>query len=173
MEFEALVHQHKNAVYRQMLRVCGNREDAEDVLVDALLRAWQNLDRLQDSGAFRAWLTQIARRVCWNVRRREALLPMLQLSALPGAGTDVAAAGAPMEAKIEAQRMKDILTRALNEMPSTYREVYQLRDLDGLSGEEVSSRLGISVASMKSRLHRARTLLRVRLESEFRGEHRD
>ena len=62
--FEALTQQHKDAVYRQMIRVCGNREDAEDVQVEALLKAYRHLDELRDSAAFRGWLAQIARRVC-------------------------------------------------------------------------------------------------------------
>ena len=48
-DFEKLANQHKDAVYRQMLRVCGNREDAEDVLIEALLKAYRNLDRLRDA----------------------------------------------------------------------------------------------------------------------------
>ena len=55
MNFETLVNQHKDAVYRQMVRVCGNREDAEDVLIEALLKAYRHLDQLRNSVAFRAW----------------------------------------------------------------------------------------------------------------------
>jgi len=55
-DFEALTRPHKDAVYRQMLRVCDNREDAEDVLVEALLKAYRHLDQLRDSAAFRSWL---------------------------------------------------------------------------------------------------------------------
>ena len=165
MDFEALANEHKDAVYRQMLRVCDDREDAEDVLIDALLRAWRNLDRLQEVGAFRSWLAQIARRVCWNMKSREALLPVLQLSALAYEGTNIAGEEPEMEARIESARMKELLTRALNDLPDSYRHVYQMRDLDELSGEEVARRLGISLASMKSRLHRARALLRERLDA--------
>jgi len=64
MNFEALANEHKDAVYRQMIRACGSREDAEDVLVEALLKAYRNLDQLRDSVALRSWLAQIARRVC-------------------------------------------------------------------------------------------------------------
>ena len=70
MDFEALANQHKDAVYRQLMRACGNREDAEDVLIEALLKAYRNLDQLHESGAFRAWLAQIGRRVCWQLKQR-------------------------------------------------------------------------------------------------------
>jgi RNA polymerase sigma-70 factor (ECF subfamily) len=55
-DFEKLANQHKDAVYRQMVRVCGNREDAENVLIEALLKAYRNLDLLRDAVAFRSWL---------------------------------------------------------------------------------------------------------------------
>ena len=54
MDFEHLARRHKDAVYRQLMRACGNREDAEDVLIEALLKAYRNLDQLQDARAFRA-----------------------------------------------------------------------------------------------------------------------
>src|SRR5579862_4830837 len=88
-DFEALTRQHKDSVYRQMLRVCGNREDAEDVLVEALLKAYRHLHQLRDSAAFRAWLSQIAKRVCWQLKEREALQPLLQLSALEDEGREI------------------------------------------------------------------------------------
>src|SRR5271169_6478052 len=89
-DFEALTRQHKDSVYRQMIRVCGNREDAEDVLVEALLKAYRHLDQLRDCAAFRAWLAQIAKRVCWQLKERDALLPLLQLSTLEAEGREIA-----------------------------------------------------------------------------------
>lgn len=170
MEFEALANRHKDAVYRHLLQVCRNREDAEDVLIDALLRAWQSLDQLEDSKAFRSWVTQIARRVCWNLRGREALIPLLQLSALPDAGAGFASSDLAPDARLESKRMKELLTRALDGLPQQYREVYRMREIEEMPGDEVARRLGISIAAMKSRLHRARAVLRERLESELEGE---
>jgi hypothetical protein len=88
MDFERLVNEHKDAVYRQMIRACGNRKDAEDVLIEALLKAYRNLDQLRAHQAFRAWLAQIGRRVCWQLKKREALLPLLQLSELESEGQE-------------------------------------------------------------------------------------
>jgi RNA polymerase sigma-70 factor (ECF subfamily) len=89
MDFEALANEHKDAVYRQLIRACGNREDAEDVLIEALLKAYRNLGQLRDSSAFRSWLAQIGRRVCWHLKQREALLPIMQLSAMEAEGTEL------------------------------------------------------------------------------------
>jgi RNA polymerase sigma-70 factor (ECF subfamily) len=148
-----------------MVRVCGNREDAEDVLIEALLKAYRNLEKLRDSGAFRAWLAQIARRVCWQLKGREALLPLMQLSEMEEEGRTIVSKEPPPEAQAAAKEMKQILADAMSELPGEYRDVYELRDVQERSGEEVARKLGISQASMKSRLHRARELLRKKLDA--------
>ncbi len=165
MNFDALATQHKDAVYRQMIRVCGNREDAEDVLIEALLKAYRHLDQLRDSAAFRAWLAQIAKRVCWHLKEREALLPLLQLSSLEDEGQEIASGQPLAEAEIARKEMKQILQEGVDALPPLYRAVYELRDIEELSGDEVATRLAISRAAMKSRLHRARELMRAHLDA--------
>lgn len=165
MDFESLARQHKDAVYRQMMRVCGNREDAEDVLVEALLSAYRHLDQLRDSAAFRAWLAQIARRVCWQLRERESLLPLLQLSALEEEAYEIPSGEPPVDVQAAAREMKAIFAGALAELPPEYREAYELRDVTGLSSEDAAQKLGISQGALKSRLHRARGMVRDRLDA--------
>lgn len=167
MDFEYLANQHKDSVYRQLMRACGNREDAEDVLIEALLKAYRNLDQLQDSGAFRAWLAQIGRRVCWQLKQREALLPILQLSTLEDDGLELAASGESAETHVAREQMKSLLQQAINSLPEREREVYELRDINELGGEETAARLNISLVAMKSRLHRARTNLRRYLDEKL------
>jgi len=164
-DFERLANEHKDAIYRQMLRACGNREDAEDVLVEALLKAYCSMDQLRDSQAFRAWLAQIARRVCWQVKAAEALLPLRQLSELEGGSEEPrAATAAPDDAAANAE-LRRMLADAMATLPVELREVYQLRDIEEVSGEEAAARLDLSVAAMKSRLHRARAALRAYMEA--------
>lgn len=148
-----------------MLRVCGNREDAEDVLIEALLKAYCSMDQLRDSLAFRAWLAQIARRVCWHMKEAEALLPLRQLSELEG-GSEEPRAGtaAPDDAAANAE-LRRMLTDAMAALPVELREVYQLRDIEEVSGEETAASLDLSLAAMKSRLHRARAALRSQMET--------
>jgi len=169
VDFESLANEHKDAIYRQMLRVCGNREDAEDVLIEALLNAYRSLDQLRDSASFKAWLAQIARRVCWQLKRQESLLPILQLSELESAGHELRDTAAAPEEIVSAAQMKQLLQDAVAQLAPEFRAVYQLRDLDELPGEEVAAMLGISLAAMKSRLHRARTMLRERIEFAMLG----
>jgi len=164
VDFEKLANEHKDAVYRQMLRVCGNREDAEDVLVEALLKAYRHLDQLRDQEAFRSWLAAIGKRVCWQLKEREALLPVLQLSSLEDEGRELAGKDSGPEADAALTQMKQLLADAMSRLQTEYRSVYEMRDLQDLPGEEVAENLGISLSAMKSRLHRARVLLRQHID---------
>ena len=165
VNFETLAKQHKDAVYRQMIRVCGNREDAEDVLIEALLKAYRHLDQLRESAAFRAWLAQIAKRVCWQLKERESLLPLMQLSTLEEEGRELAGSEPLPDVQLARQQMKQLISDAVDALPALYRPVYQLCEVEDLRGDEVAERLGISRAAMKSRLHRARDLVRIHLDA--------
>lgn len=169
-DFEALAVQHKDAVYRQLIRTCGNPDDAEDVLVEALMRAYQNLDQLREHEAFRAWLAQIGRRVCWHLKKREALLPLLRLSSLEPSGFQPVDPAPLPDAVVGRQRLSDLLQRAVEQLAPEYRQVYEMRDLQEQSGREVAEALGISLAAQKSRLHRARAQVRAFLDRELGTE---
>jgi RNA polymerase sigma-70 factor (ECF subfamily) len=171
MDFEALANKHKDAVYRQMLRACGNREDAEDVLIEALFRAYRYLDDLDQPESFRASLASIGRRVCWRLKRREALMPLIQLSEMEDEGIQIPSSAPGSDAQWDAIQMKERLETALRMLPDDYRRIYEMRDLQDQSGEQVAAALGISVPAMKSRLHRARALLRERLDEVLRGNY--
>jgi RNA polymerase sigma-70 factor, ECF subfamily len=170
VDFDALARQHKDAVYRQMIRVCGNREDAEDVLIEALLKAYRHLDQLRESEAFRAWLAQIAKRVCWQLKERESLSPLLQLSMLEDEGREVPGTEPPPEVQLAQREMKQLLNQAVDALPALYRPVYKLCDVEDLRGDEVARRLHISRAALKSRLHRARDLVRAYLDAALTGQ---
>jgi RNA polymerase sigma-70 factor, ECF subfamily len=173
VNFEELANEHKDVVYRQMIRVCGNREDAEDVLVEALLKAYRNLEQLRESAAFRGWLAQIARRVCWQLKQRDSLQPLLQLSAVEDEGREIAAPEDSPEVLVARQQMKEWLMKAIDSLAPEFREVYVLRDVEEVTGDEVAKRLGISLAAMKSRLHRARRDVRKYLDAALVGQHSD
>jgi RNA polymerase sigma-70 factor, ECF subfamily len=169
MDFEALANEHKDAVYRQMIRVCGNREDAEDVLVEALMTAYGHLGQLRDLVAFRSWLAQIAKRVCWHLKKRESLLPLLQLSVVEDEGREIPSQEPSIEKQVALKEMKDLLWEAVRKLPPVYRAIYEMRDLQEMPGEEVALKLGISLAAMKSRLHRGREMVREYLDAALLG----
>jgi len=160
MQFDRLVRQHKDAVYRQMVRMCGNHEDAEDVLAESLLKAYRALDQLGDEATFQAWLAIIARRTCGRLKRREALMPVLKLADIAEQGREPRdRAASPEHQALEAET-KACLLGVIAQLSPAYRAVYERRDVLGLSASETAQELCISVAAVKSRLHRARALVR-------------
>jgi RNA polymerase sigma-70 factor (ECF subfamily) len=169
MHFDRLVARHKDAVYRQMVRMCGNQDDAEDVLAESLLKAWRAMGTLDDEANFQAWLAIIARRTCGRLRQRDALTPVLHLADLAEIGIEPVSPGkSPDQAAIEAHT-KQCLLRVLDSLAPMYRDVYELRDIQGLTAEETSEKLGVTVAAVKSRLHRARAMVRERTDQSLLG----
>ncbi|WP_395095223.1 RNA polymerase sigma factor [Armatimonas sp.] len=165
MEFDQLMARHKDAVYRQMVRMCGNPDDAEDVLVESLLSAYRALHQLHDEAAFQSWLAIIARRTCGRLKRREALAPVLHLAELSERGLELESGIPSPETQVIEAETKACLLRVMQALPPVYREVYELRDLEDLPASVVAERLGITVAAVKSRLHRARALVRNGIDS--------
>lgn len=163
-EFEQ-IEGMKDGIYRQLLRMCGNHDDAEDVLVESMLKAYQNLESLREQEAMRAWLGQIARRACGRLKTKERAHPVLTMSGIEFDPAEVADGGlSPEEALLE-QETKACVIGALEALPEHYRAAYELVELEGLELEEAADRLGLTVANLKSRLHRARLGIRESLDS--------
>lgn len=168
MEFERLANRHKDAVYRQMVRMCGNHDDAEDVLVEALVKAYKASEGLKTEEAFQAWLAQIARRTCGRLRTRKGARPLLALADLAESQEPRATSESPVDRAMEAET-KQCVQQALSTLSEEYREVYRLRDVEGWRAEQVADHLSISVAAVKSRLHRARAQVRAKLDESICG----
>lgn len=167
MDFEREVARHKDEVYRQMLRVCGNAEDAEDALAVAIIKAYRAADGLKDPGAFRPWLTTIGRRAC--IRLRQDASNTVSLDALEAAGVAIPDKGqvSPEEA-LELDRTRACALQAFEALPDQYRQVYQTCEIEGLTTGQAAKKLGLTEAATKSRLHRARQKVREALDSAFR-----
>ena len=154
--------EHKDAVYRQIARVCGNYDDAQDVLVETLLAAYRAIDQVRDPESMRAWLATIGRRICRRMKQKEALAPIIELSHDPSFSPN-------FDEELEEERMRDCVHQAMETLPKSYREAYELRELRGLSTEDAARRLGIEPRNLKSRLHRARSKIRDSLDSGICG----
>ncbi len=166
MDFEREVARHKDAVYRQMLRVCGNVEDAEDVLVEATIKAFRAADTLDDPSAFRAWLTTIGKRVCFRLKQKNRTTSALSLEELQAAGVPMPPdESMTVDERLEMEQTHECVMRAFESLPASYRDVYRMREIEGRSAEETAKALKLSVANVKSRLHRARTRVREALDS--------
>jgi RNA polymerase sigma-70 factor (ECF subfamily) len=152
-DFNGLASEHWRDLYRYAYRLSGDRQTAEDLVQESLLRAWKSLHRLQDPGAIRGWLKTIVRRE--NARRFERMQPKIVDAPVEDLG--VAAPGYDTSPEAFALR------QALRELPAEYREPLLLQVLHGYSQQEIADRLGISAAGAGTRLFRARQKLRAAL----------
>ena len=167
----------EETVYSFAMKVCGHREDAEDTMQETLVKAYQQMDRFEDSRAMVVWLYKVAKNFCLMSRRQSKFAPRQKLSlddlmpAHDGANRGVAVADPgelPDEAAIRSE-LRRRLERAVLQLPKSYRLIVILRDMEGLTNEEVAEVMGLPLATVKMRLHRARLFLRRELE---RGEER-
>lgn len=169
---ERLLMRAQEVAFRFSLLVCGHAEDAEDVMQEALLKTYRYVDRIKRPEAFRTWLFRTVRNACLMKRRRRvdepAQLVSLDAPVPDGADhetmMDVADAAKAPEALAINAWLGRRLRRALNTLPPGYRVIVLLREMEGLSTREVSKVTGMSEANVKTRLHRARVLLREHLE---------
>ncbi|HZR09525.1 MAG TPA: sigma-70 family RNA polymerase sigma factor [Myxococcales bacterium] len=160
---DELLARHERQVFRFGLRMCGNEDDAKDVLQETLLAAFRNIDGFRGDAQLSTWLYQIARSFCMRARRRTAGEPEQTEPLDAPAAARVPSAEAQPDAKAHAREMGQLLQAAILALPVAYREALVLRDVEGLSAEEAAKVVGIEVGALKSRLHRARMELRERL----------
>jgi RNA polymerase sigma-70 factor (ECF subfamily) len=168
---EHLLVRAQEVAYRVSLLVCGHTQDAEDVMQEALLKTYQYVNRIEEPEAFRTWLYRTVRNACLMKRRRRVDEPARHLSIEQGGATgaeeshpvDVEDTSRPADQQLIDAWIGDRLRRALHRLPPAYRAIVVLREIEGLSTKEVASIMRISEANVKTRLHRARTLLRKEL----------
>lgn len=166
--FYALVSRYERSLYRSALAITRNPADAEEVVQETFLRAYEHLAQFRGEAKFQTWLTQIALNTARMKLRKahgglwesldepreteEGLLPR-----------DVAEWRENPEQRFGREELEKLLHHALSGLPPGYREVVALRDIQMLSTQETAELLGMSVANVKTRLLRARLQLRERL----------
>lgn len=158
---EDLLRRAQEIAFRFSFLACGHTEDAEDVMQDALLRTYKHVRRIRQPEAFRTWLYRTVRNACLMKRRRHAGEPAQHASEVEALGV-AARMPLPDEAAMNkwlGRRLRD----ALMTLSPGLRIVVFLRELEGLATREVADVLRISEANVKTRLHRARALLRKQL----------
>jgi len=173
--FDAFVDRYGKRLLAFGLRMCGQREDAEDVFQDTLLKAYQGLSDLRDPGALRTWLYRVASNQCLMKRRKAGAQREISIEEFePGhlasqLSAEVADWSELPEAAAARGQLQQALERAILELPADYRLVVLLRDVEGLSTRETASALDIGEAAVKMRLHRARLALRASLAEFYQG----
>ena len=169
---ERLLMRAQETAYRFSLLVCGHPQDAEDVMQDALLKTYRYVSRIKEPEAFRTWLYTTVQNACRMKRRRRVGEPSHLTSIEEGATSGDGEAG-PLEVEGHERPADQLvidswvglrLRQALKALPSSYRMIVVLREMEGLSTREVAHVAGISEANVKTRLHRARVMLREALE---------
>jgi RNA polymerase sigma-70 factor (ECF subfamily) len=175
--FTTLVNRYDSKIFRLTQHITGNREDAEDALQEAFLKAFSHLKQFQGDSRFYTWLVRIAVNESLMKLRKRKTANTVSLDepveteddSLP---REVAAWDPNPEERYQQRELREILDRTVQSLPPIFRTVLVLRDLDHLSTEETAEVLNLSVPAVKSRLLRARLQLREKLSKYFkRGDH--
>lgn len=153
--FAAVVERHRGAVFRLASVLTGNAAAAEDVFQETFLAALRGAAGYRGDAPVASWLFAIARHAAHRLARRADQVPA-EPRTLEALGAAAGWGQPDVEAIAAAAEQHAALVAALAALPLEEREVLALRDVEGLSGEDTARTLGISVAAMKSRLHRAR-----------------
>ncbi len=176
--FEKLVRQYDRQIFRIAQHITQNREDAEDVVQDAFLKAYEKLNQFQGNSKFYTWLVRIAvnESLMRLRKRRTGRMVSIDEDVETEEGSmprDLADWGPDPEEQYGQSEMADILRKTIQGLPPGFRVVFVLRDVEGLSTEETAETLGLSIPAVKSRLLRARLQLRERLSRYFRNRNKD
>src|SRR5262245_52863797 len=172
--FEQLLKKYDRNVFRIALHITQNREDAEDVVQEAFLKAYQKLDQFQGNSKFYTWVVRIAvNEALMKLRKRKGDRTVsMDQEVETEDGTvprDFADWMPNPEQQYRQSELNDILTKTIQGLPASFRTVFVLRDVEGMSTEETAEMLGLSVPAVKSRLLRARLQLRERLAKYFKS----
>ena len=178
--FEDEMRRHNQRLFRLAFALVGDESEAEDVLQDSYVRAYERLSTFAGRSGIGIWLARIVRnQAIDHLRLRQARQAAIALEAeLPpkfegGDGYLERAAAPPAQSDLELERSREevraVLQQAIAMLPVRFRAVFMLREVEGLSVEDTAAYLGIPVATVKSRDHRARTLLRAELGPALDG----
>jgi RNA polymerase sigma-70 factor (ECF subfamily) len=171
--FAELVKRYEAKIFRLAQHITQNREDAEDVLQETFLRAYEHLDQFQGNSKFYTWIVRIAVNQALMKLRRRRTDKSVSLDETIDTGEDtvtreIAAWDEDPEQRFSREELGEILDSAIQTLAPAYRSVFLLRDVDDLSTEETAEALGLSVPAVKSRLLRARLQLREKLTRYFK-----
>ncbi len=156
-QVEELINKHKDAVYKQMVRVCNNRDDAEDALGASILAALTSYKSMRSELTFRSWLSTVAHRICSKMRDK-TVFNIIEAGILEEFPDD------SQPEAFELETIKSHIKRTVDDLPETLRDAYLLCEIEERSLEDVAKSLKISVAAAKSRVHRARQFVRNQLD---------
>jgi len=163
--FEILMRRYNQRLFRVTRSIVANDLEAEDIIQDAYVRAYEHLNQFEGRARFSTWLTKIAIYEAYARVRRVDHQKVDSISMLEVRGMDMKANGRDPEEQIYNAELKTVLEKAFDALPDDYRSVFMLREIEGLSTAETAECLELSEENVKTRLHRARALLQRELYS--------
>lgn len=162
--FAQLVTEHQNRVYTLALRLVNDREEAADLAQEAFVRAWQGLGSFQGESSFATWMYRLTTNVCIDhlrkQKRREGVEASVSLDDPDSGWAEPADWEGDPQRKLERSEQGRALEQGLARLPDWQRRVLVLRELSGLSYQEISHTLDVDLGTVKSRIARARMSLR-------------
>lgn len=172
-EFHDLIRPYERSVYSMALSLLQNEADAEDAAQEAFLKAFRNLKGFRAESKFSTWLVSITLNEARSRLRQKKTMKVQSLDEQPDEQGHTSPAllrdwrEIPSEA-LERQEVRSMLQQAITDLPLIYREIFLLRDVEELTVNESAEALGITVASVKVRLHRARMMLQKKLAPQLK-----
>jgi len=172
--FEELIERYQTKVYNLAMRFMRNHEDTEEVIQDVFSVLYTKMDGFRGNSAFSSWLYRIVVNAAFmrlRKRKQQQTTSIEDLSPTTRQNFVDQPPNVPVvhsESLAIRHQLRDALEDSVNKLPEQYRAVFVLRDVDGLSNQEVSEILDLSIPAVKSRLHRSRLMLRKRLLRCFR-----
>ena len=177
--FERFVDLYHGKIFRYSFSMCGQREDAEEVAQETLMKAFENLAQLREPEHLKSWVFRIAKNACLSKRRKSVFAPVRELSLEElrpqrdgeSGELDIADWSALPESAAQNAELRAALDQAVQALPDLYRAIFLLRDVEEMSTAEAAHILGVSEDVVKTRLHRARLMLRGALDAHLKGVH--
>ena len=169
--FEALAIPHRNSAFNLAYWILQSREDAEDAVQDAYVRAFRAFDTFAGAGV-RAWLLAIVRNVAYSAlkarKRSRNLIKLSEELSLGGDGLDAVSQEPSPETVVIVQERQQLLLDALTRLSPIHRDILVLREMEGLSYAEISQITGVAIGTVMSRLSRARAQLLRNAKGQYR-----
>jgi RNA polymerase sigma-70 factor (ECF subfamily) len=164
MAFEELVRRYEKRIVAAAYRLCGNREDGEDLAQEAFVKAWRAISGFRGQSSFATWITAILTNL-WRDKQRKAQVPQDSLDeAIEGEEGSLQKQLRDQrpgpEGIAETNAVRDVLGRMIQELKPEYKEALILRDVHGFSYEEVAEITGTNLGTVKSRINRGRALMK-------------
>ncbi|NTJ68494.1 RNA polymerase sigma factor [Agrobacterium rhizogenes] len=176
MAIRILVQRHNRRLFRSARAIIRNDAEAEDVVQATYVHAFTHLDAFRDEAQLSTWLTRIAlNEALGRVRRRRPSVGLEEVDMTAGSGGGEllqfpgSLSVADPEAEFSRSETRRLLERTIDALPDEFRAIFMLRDVEGMTTEEAASHLGIKPGTAKTRLHRARKLMRVAIEKQLAG----